>query len=67
MRGLFALTFLTPDLFMLGYLINKEIGAALYNLVHTVTAPATVLAAGAFASQPTAIALALIWGSAHRL
>lgn len=50
MRGLFALTFLTPDLFMLGYLINKEIGAALYNLVHTVTAPATVLAAGAFAS-----------------
>ena len=61
--GLFALTFLMPDLFMLGYLINEQIGAALYNLVHTVTAPGIVLAVGALASQPTATALALIWAA----
>ena len=33
--GLFALLFLAPDLFMLGYLIDAKWGAAFYNLVHT--------------------------------
>jgi hypothetical protein len=32
---LFAILFLTPDLFMLGYLLNTRVGAATYNLVHT--------------------------------
>jgi hypothetical protein len=31
----FALLFLAPDLFMLGYLIDARWGAAFYNLVHT--------------------------------
>ena len=31
----FALLFLAPDLFMLGYLIDARCGAAFYNLVHT--------------------------------
>ena len=61
--GLFVLTFLAPDLFMLGYLINVRIGAALYNLVHTVTAPAILFAAGTLASQRTATALALVWAA----
>src|SRR5580658_1521608 len=35
---LFALL-LAPDLFMLGYLVNPKIGAAIYNLVHTSAFP----------------------------
>ena len=61
--GLFVLTFLAPDLFMLGYLINERIGAAFYNLVHTVTAPGILFAAGTLASEPTTTALALIWAA----
>jgi len=61
--ALFAATFLAPDLLMAGYLINEQVGAALYNLVHTVTAPVIVLAAGALTSQRAAIALALIWAA----
>jgi hypothetical protein len=33
--GLFALLFLAPDFFRLGYLINEKWGAAAYNLAHT--------------------------------
>ena len=33
--GRFALLFLAPDLFMLGYLIDARCGAAFYSLVHT--------------------------------
>src|SRR5882757_1354747 len=40
---LFALLFLTPDLFMLGYLLNVRAGAAIYNLVHTLTLPLALL------------------------
>jgi hypothetical protein len=31
---LFAVLFLTPDLSMLGYLINPKVGAVTYNFVH---------------------------------
>lgn len=36
---LFALLFLVPDLFMIGYLFSKRAGAILYNLAHTYTVP----------------------------
>jgi len=42
---LFALLFLVPDLFMLGYLFGKRVGAILYNLAHTYTLPLLWLAA----------------------
>lgn len=35
----FAFGFLLPDLFMLGYLVDKKVGAACYNLVHTYATP----------------------------
>jgi hypothetical protein len=35
----FALLLLTPDLSMLGYLINEKLGATVYNIVHTYTFP----------------------------
>jgi hypothetical protein len=49
---LFALLFLTPDLSMLGYLINPRIGAWTYNLVHHLGAGITLYALGAILSIP---------------
>lgn len=60
---LFALLFLAPDLFMLGYLLNTRIGSALYNLGHTLFIPLTLLAAALYLQHPTAAAVSLIWTS----
>ena len=58
---LFALLFLLPDLFMLGYLKDAKWGSAVYNLVHTLTGP-LVLLGGAFAlGVSQCIPYALIW------
>jgi|SRR5215469_2305653 len=59
----FAVLFLTPDLSMLGYLANQRMGAALYNLVHSLLAPCVLISVGLLA-HPKAIEFALIW-SAH--
>jgi Domain of unknown function (DUF4260) len=58
---LFAVLFLTPDLFMLGYLINAKWGAAVYNLVHTLTGPLVLLALAQVFAKPSCIPYALIW------
>jgi Domain of unknown function (DUF4260) len=59
----FALLFLAPDLFMLGYLANNRIGAASYNLVHTIAAPCFLFALGALIARPAITAIALIWAA----
>jgi hypothetical protein len=61
---LFAILFLTPDLFMLGYLLNPRVGAATYNLAHTLTFPLTLLLASYIQHWQLASALVLIW-TAH--
>ena len=61
---LFALLFLTPDLFMLGYLVNPRIGATLYNLVHTLTLPLALLFLSYLQHWRLATSIALIW-TAH--
>ncbi|MEI9979116.1 MAG: DUF4260 domain-containing protein [Edaphobacter sp.] len=61
---LFAILFFTPDLSMLGYLLNKHVGAALYNLAHTLTLPLALLLAAYIQHQHVAAGLALIW-TAH--
>jgi hypothetical protein len=61
---LFALLFLTPDLFMLGYLLNPRDGAATYNLAHTLTLPVALLLISYIQQWPLAAAIALIW-TAH--
>jgi Domain of unknown function (DUF4260) len=58
---LFALLFLTPDLFMLGYLHNTRLGAATYNLAHTLSIPIALLLASYFLHSHLASAIALIW------
>jgi hypothetical protein len=60
---LFAALFLVPDVFMIGYALNRQTGAALYNFAHTYVAP-LLLAALGFLQEPTLYAIALIW-SAH--
>jgi hypothetical protein len=58
---LFALLFLAPDLFMLGYVRNPRVGAAIYNLGHTLTIPLVLLACGYWRHISMATALGLIW------
>lgn len=60
---LFAVLFLAPDLFMLGYLANPRLGSALYNLGHFVFVPLALLVTGLFAQRPLLTAIALIWFS----
>jgi hypothetical protein len=61
---LFALLFLTPDLFMLGYLVSTRVGAVTYNLAHTLTFPLALLLASYIEHWSLASAIALIW-TAH--
>jgi hypothetical protein len=62
--GWFALLFLTPDVFMVGYLASQRTGAALYNVAHTLLAPSVLIAVGLLTTHSKPIAFALIW-SAH--
>jgi Domain of unknown function (DUF4260) len=57
----FAVLFLTPDLFMLGYLTNKKVGAAVYNLGHTYTVPLLLLSVLWLLWQASYVWISLIW------
>jgi len=61
---MFAVLFLTPDLFMLGYLFGVRVGAWVYNLVHTYTAPLALGFVAYFTPIPSLLAICLIW-TAH--
>ncbi|MGA7157100.1 MAG: DUF4260 domain-containing protein [Acidobacteriaceae bacterium] len=60
---LFAVLFLVPDLFMVGYLANPKVGAAMYNLAHFVVGPAIVFAAGYWLGRRGLMAVGIIWFS----
>jgi hypothetical protein len=60
---LFASMFLLPDLFMLGYVVNQRMGAALYNLGHTYLSPLFLAAAGWLVAKPSLYPLAIIWAA----
>jgi hypothetical protein len=57
---LFAVLFLSPDLFMLGYFVNARIGAAVYNFVHTLFAPGVWIAIVILTSKWQLLPFALI-------
>jgi hypothetical protein len=57
---LFAALILLPDVTMLGYLINPSIGAAIYNLVHTLTLPILLLFGAALFANMLLLALGTI-------
>jgi hypothetical protein len=58
---MFLLLLLAPDLSMLGYLMNPQVGSVVYNLAHTYVVPLTLAGIGLFASSPLCVLLALIW------
>jgi hypothetical protein len=61
---LFAILFLAPDLFLLGYLANVRIGSAVYNFAHTYITPGILAAIAYLAARPQLFPIALIW-TAH--
>jgi len=58
---LFAGLFLVPDISMLGYLANRRLGAALYNLGHSYLSPAALALFGWWQDTPGLYGPALIW------
>jgi len=58
---LFAVLFLIPDLSMLGYLIDRRMGAAIYNIGHSYILPAALGSYGYLAADRLAVSVALIW------
>lgn len=57
----FAVLFLTPDFSMLGYLANKKVGAAVYNLGHTYATPLLLLSLFWLSGQTSYGWLSVIW------
>lgn len=61
---LFLLLILAPDLSMAGYIINNRNGAFIYNIFHTYTLSLSAVLLGWLLSNPTVLAVGLIW-TAH--
>ena len=61
--GKFAILFLVPDLFMLGYVFGRKIGARVYNVGHTYAAPFLFWLMACLLHRPSGLALALIWAA----
>jgi hypothetical protein len=61
--GWFFALFLVPDLAMLGYLVSKRVGAALYNAGHSYLGPAMLAALGAAIDARALLLGACIWAA----
>ncbi|MFS8130815.1 MAG: DUF4260 domain-containing protein [Candidatus Dojkabacteria bacterium] len=57
---LFIILILIPDLGMVGYILNSEIGAITYNLTHHKAIAITVLLLGCFLNKDLLVALGII-------
>jgi hypothetical protein len=60
---LFGVLFLAPDLFMLGYLANPRVGAAIYNLGHFLVVPVGLFLVACAGRRLLLTAIAIIWFS----
>jgi hypothetical protein len=60
---MFAVLFLLPDVFMLGYVVNQRVGAVIYNVGHFYLSPLLLAAAGWFVAKPALYPLAIIWAA----
>lgn len=58
---LFALLFLVPDVSMLGYLKDPEVGAAAYNAFHTYLGPVVLGAVAWWLGHDLAVQVSLVW------
>lgn len=59
----FVALFLAPDLFMLGYLAGRRVGAVLYNFSHSYVPVLAVLTCGLVLDHTYMQAVGLIWGA----
>lgn len=57
----FWVLLLWPDISMLAYLINKKIGAMVYNLLHTYALPLLFATLSVLFSYPFGLQLSIIW------
>lgn len=57
----YVIFLLSFDLSMIGYTLNRKIGAHLYNIVHGFVLPVITAAGGVLAHNDFLIALGLIW------
>ena len=60
----FAILFLAPDLFMLGYLRGPKVGAVVYNVAHTYVTPAILGGIWWFTQEAQVGRVAALW-TAH--
>jgi hypothetical protein len=56
----FALLIFLPDISMIGYVKDKKLGAAVYNLVHNYALAIIVIASGALIQNSTVVSVGLI-------
>ncbi|MGN7178687.1 hypothetical protein BK139_21630 [Paenibacillus sp. FSL R5-0490] len=61
---MFFILLLAPDISMIGYLINNNVGAKCYNIFHTYSLSITIVIAGLLLSNQLVMAIGVIW-SAH--
>lgn len=61
---LFMVLFFVPDLSMLGYMFNVNVGSVTYNTFHTYSAAIGSIILGIFLSYDMFVSIGLIW-SAH--
>ena len=60
---LFLMLFLVPDVSMLGYVVNKKVGALFYNMAHSYIGPAIILFLVSIKVLPNSYDILLIWAS----
>jgi hypothetical protein len=58
---LFVVLLFVPDVSMIGYMKNPQLGSAIYNMVHTYVAPAILMLVSLMAGSALGIQIALIW------
>jgi predicted RND superfamily exporter protein len=58
---LFLILLLVPDLFMLGYMAGSKVGAALYNVGHSLLWPVLLIGVGILVANPVLTGLGAIW------
>jgi hypothetical protein len=59
--GWFAALFLVPDLSLLGYLVDRRVGAIAYNAGHSTVGPALLAAVALVTGRAGLLPVALIW------
>lgn len=57
----FVLLFFAPDLALIPYAVNRRVGVAVYNAVHTVSVPLLLGVIALLLGWPVGVQLALIW------